>query len=197
MAEGCSIEPAEVSPTTGEMPPPLTRGVEWKAALQSAGLVALIGVVLNLTSARVASLSVFSSLWVFGGPLIALGLYQRQRPKARMSAGVGARIGLVVGLGTIVGLGVSLAVIGVVARYLLHSMAGFDVQMAAWMKVQVEHALATNPSPPELVRYFYSAEFRTGFALLFLGMSAGFLLLAATLAGALGGLLRARRVPAA
>lgn len=194
MAEGCSIESTEGVPVTGEMPPPPLRGIEWKTALRSAGVVALIGVVLNLLSARLPSISVFSSLWVFGGPMIALSMYQRGQPKASISAGIGARIGLVVGLGTVVGLAISLAVIGTVARYGLHRMAGFDVQMAAWMKLQVEHALAANPTPPELVPYFYSPEFRTGFVLLFLGMSAMFLLITATLAGALGGLVQARRV---
>lgn len=195
MAEGCSIEQAEVTLEAGAAPPPpLLRGVEWKTALQAAAMVALAGVVLNLLSARLPALSFFSSLWLFGGPMIALAVYQRRQPMARINAGVGARIGLVVGLGTVAGLAISLALIGVVARYSLHSMAGFDAQMAAWMKVQVDHAIATNPAPPETVRYLSTPEFRTGFVLVFLAMSGVFLLTAATLAGALGGLVQARRV---
>lgn len=197
MAEGSSVQTSEVEGEEGAPPPPMVREIEWRSALRSGAAVAAVGVVLHLLSARLPSVSIFSSLWIFGGPLIALSLYQREQPRATMTAGVGARIGMVVGLGTVAGLGAALAVIGVVARYGLHRMAGFDAAMAAWMKVQVDHALQANPVPPEIVRYFYSPEFRTGFVLVLLAISGLFLLGAATLAGALGGLLRARRAPTA
>ena len=76
--------------------------------------------------------SLLSWLWTISGSMIALGLYQRRRPLAWMDAGVGARIGIVVGLALVACLAVVLATGGLVARYGLHSMAGVDAQLTEY-----------------------------------------------------------------
>src|ERR1700722_11379004 len=109
--------------TTGAVPPPRPQQVEWKTAIRCAVLVAAIAAVLGLVSVRVQMISPLSWLWTISGSIITLALYQRRRPLAWMDAGVGARIGVVVGLALIACFAVSVAIGGLVARYGLHNMA--------------------------------------------------------------------------
>src|ERR1700756_185724 len=94
--------------TTGAVPPPRPQTVEWKTAIRCAGLVAAIAAVLTLISQRVQVLSLLSLVWTVSGSMIALALYQKRRPLAWMDAGVGARIGVVVGFALVALLGVSI-----------------------------------------------------------------------------------------
>ena len=181
--------------TTGAIPPPRPQRVEWKTAIRCAVLVAGIAAVLSLLAVRVplASVSALSWLWTMSGSIITLALYQRRRPLAWMDAGVGARIGVVVGLALVAGLAIAMAIGGLVARYGLHSMAGVDAQLTQMLHVQLEKAAAITPQPPELQRFWYSPEFRAGMMLAGFGMMAGFLLVLSTVGGAVGGFMRMRR----
>jgi hypothetical protein len=179
--------------TTGAVPPPRPRQVEWKTAMRCALLVGGIAAGLSLLAARVELVSPISWLWTISGSMITLALYQRRRPLAWMDAGIGARIGIVVGLALVVCLGIAAAVGGLVARYGLHSMAGFDAQLTQLMHAQMEKALATAPEPPEVQQFFYSPEVRAGMMLAGFAMVSGVLLLLSTVCGAVGGLLGMRR----
>jgi hypothetical protein len=179
--------------TTGAVPPPRPRQVEWKTAMRCALLVAGIAAGLSLLAARVELVSPISWLWTISGSMITLALYQRRRPLAWMDAGIGARIGIVVGLALVVCLGIAAAVGGLVARYGMHSMAGFDAQLTQLVHAQMEKALATAPEPPEVQQFFYSPEVRAGMMLAGFAMVSGVLLLLSTVGGAVGGLLRMRR----
>jgi hypothetical protein len=179
--------------TTGAVPPPRPQQVEWKTAIRCALLVAVIAAVLGLVSSRVQLVSPLSWLWTVSGSIITLALYQRRRPLAWMDAGVGARIGVVVGLALVAFFAVSLAVGGLVARYGLHNMAGVDAWLTETLHVQFEKAAAVAPAPPELQRFWYSPEFRAGMMLATFGMMSGFLLVLSTIGGAVGGLMRTRR----
>ena len=186
------VNGAEVD-TTGAVPPPRPQTVEWKTAIRCAALVAAIAAVLTLVSQQVQVLSLLSLLWTISGSMITLALYQKRRPLAWMDAGVGARIGLVVGLALVAFFGVALAVGGLVARYSLHSMAGFDAQMTQMLHDQLDKASAAAAQPPEVLRFMNSLEFRAGMILCGFGMVSGFLLMLSTVGGALGGLMRTRR----
>jgi hypothetical protein len=179
--------------TTGAVPPPRPRQVEWKTAMRCALLVAGIAAALSLAAARVEIVSPISWLWTISGSMITLALYQRRRPLAWMDAGIGARIGVVVGVALVMCLGIAAGVGGLVARYGLHSMAGFDAQLTQLMHAQMQKALATAPQPPEVQRFFYSPEVRAGMMLAGFAMVSGILLVLSTLGGAVGGLLRMRR----
>jgi len=179
--------------TTGAVPPPHPRQVEWKTAIRCAVLVAGIAAVLGLVASRVQAISPLSWLWTVSGSLIAVALYQRRRPLAWMDAGVGARIGVVVGLALVTGFAVAMAVGGLVARYVLHSMAGFDAELTQMLHAQIEKAAATTPEPPDVVRFLYSPEVRAGMMLAGFAMVSGVLLVLSTIGGAVGGLLRMRR----
>lgn len=186
------VELAEGS-TTGTAPPPAPRRVEWKTAIRCALLVAGVAAVLSVVAARFETVSPLSWLWTVSGSLITLALYQRRRPLAWMDAGIGARIGMVVGVVLVACLAIAMAAGGLVARYLLHNMASFDAQLTQQLHVQIEHALAANPDAKSVKGYLYSPEFRAGMMLTGFAMVSGILLVLSTVGGAVGGLLRTRR----
>ncbi len=148
---------------------------------------------LSVTAARFEAVSPLSWLWTVSGSLITLALYQRRRPLAWMDAGIGARIGVVVGLALVACLAVAMAGGGLVARYVLHNMAGFDAQLTQQLHMQVEHAIAASPQPASVLRYLYSPEFRAAMMLAGFAMISGILLVLSIVGGAVGGLLRTRR----
>lgn len=186
------VELPEAS-TTGAPPPPPPRQVDWKTAIRCALLVAAVAAVLSLVAARFEQVSPLSWLWTVSGSLITLALYQRRRPQAWMDAGIGARIGVVVGIVLVSCLAVAMAAGGLVARYALHNMADFDAQLTQQLHIQIEHALAANPEAKSVRGYLYSPEFRAGMLLTGFAMVSGILLVLSTVGGALGGLLRMRR----
>jgi hypothetical protein len=179
--------------TTGAAAPPRPQQVEWKTAIRCAMLVAGIAAGLSLVASRVQVVSALSWLWTISGSIITLALYQRRRPLAWMDAGIGARIGMVVGLALVGCFAVAMAIGGVVARYGLHSMAGVDAQLTQMLHAQFEKATAISPEPPEVQRFWFSPEFRAGMMLAGFGMLAGFLLVLSTVGGAVGGFMRMRR----
>ncbi len=83
-----------------------------RPAIRCAVMVAGVAAVLSLVSQRVQVVFLFSLLWTVSGSIITLALYQHRRPLAWMDAGIGARIGLVVGLALVACLGVAWAADG-------------------------------------------------------------------------------------
>jgi hypothetical protein len=179
--------------TTGAPPPPQPRQIEWKTAIRCALLVAAIAAALSLVATRFEPVSLLSWLWTVSGSLITLALYQRRRPAAWMDAGIGARIGIVVGVVLVSCLAVAMATGGLVARYGLHNMASFDVQLTQQLHTQIEHALAVNPEAKAVRGYLYSPEFRAGIMLTGFAMMGAMLLVLSAIGGAVGGLLGMRR----
>jgi hypothetical protein len=174
--------------------------VEWKTAILCAAAVAGIGSVLSLVAMRVDVLSPVSFLWIMSGSLITLGLYQKRRPAAWIDAGVGARIGLVVGMCMALGLGIAMAGWGLVARFGLHSMGNFDAQMAQVQLQAVQKSMQQQPNgqlPAGWTGFVTSPEMRAGMMLATFAMATAGLLALSTLGGAFAGLLRMRRGTAA
>jgi hypothetical protein len=184
--------------STGALPPPRPRQVEWTTAIRCAALVAAVASALSVLALRVDVLSPVSLVWIMSASLITLGFYQKRRPAAQMDVKVGARIGVVVGVCLALELGAAMAGAGLVRRFALHSMGDFDAQMAAQLQIvvktlQQQAAEQSKPVPPELLRAIVSPESR-GWLMLaeFAFVSAGLLVLS-TLGGAFAGLLRMRR----
>jgi hypothetical protein len=179
--------------TTGAVPPPKPQRVEWKTAMRCALLAAVVAAGLNQVAARVQVVFPLSLLWIISGSMITLALYQRRRPLAWMDAGVGARIGIVVGLALVACLGVALAVNGLVSRYALHTMAATDAQLTGLLHSEFEQVVAVAPPPPGLQKLWFTPEFRAGIMLVGFSVTSGFLLVLSTVGGALGGFMRMRR----
>lgn len=187
--QGVGPEAHEADESTGVLPPPRPKQVEWKTAILCVLAVAAVAAVLTLLAAQVPKLTFVSWLWTISGAAIALGLYQRRKPQAWMDAGVGARIGIVAGLALIVSIAVAMAIAGLVARYGLHTMGSFDAELRS----QIEKAAAMNPQPAEAMRYVKLPEFRAGIMLGGFAMMSGFVMIFSTLGGAMSGMLRTRR----
>lgn len=181
------------SATTGHAPPPKAPEVEWRSALRSAILVALVGSVLFALASFVPALTIVSLLWILSAASIATGIYQRRHPSLRMDASIGARIGLSVGVLMTAFLSVSLAAIGLVARFGLHTMAAFDAQMIQQMHDQVEKAIVANPASASVVQQMLSQEFRTGVMLVGLLIFATLILALSTIGGLLSGMIAVGR----
>jgi hypothetical protein len=186
-------EQAETTETgegsTGILPPPRPQQIDWKLAIKCAIGVSVIAALLSVAAARIPMLSPLSWLWTVSGSVIALGMYQRRRPQAWMDAGVGARIGVVVGLILVVSIAIAMAGAGLIARFKLHAMGPFDMELRA----QIEKAAAMNPQPAEVMRFVYSPEFKAGMMLAGFAMMAGFVMVLSTVGGAVGGMVRTRR----
>jgi hypothetical protein len=179
------------APTTGTLPPPLPMQVEWKTAIRCAALVAGIGSVLSLAAMRVDAISPLSFLWIMSASLITLGLYQKRKPAAWIDVRIGARIGVVVGICLTFALGVAMAGWGLVARFALHSMTGFDLQMTQQVQKAIQQS--STPVPADMLGFVKSPEFRAGIMLTGFAMVSLILLALSTLGGAFAGLLRMRR----
>jgi len=182
--------------TTGALPPPRPKPIEWKTAIRCALLVGVVAAILGIVSASFAIVSYLDWIWIFSASAVALTLYQRRQPQARMDMRIGGRIGLVVGLTLMFFLAVSMAATGVLSRYVLHSMAAFDAQMAQMIhqiQVQVEHTAATNNVPKEDIAYVYSQEFNVWFMLMGFAILSAIVLTLSAVGGAVSGLLRTPR----
>jgi hypothetical protein len=189
---------AEGADTTGALPPPLPRQVEWQTALRCAAFVAAIAALLCVVALRVPGVSLFSTVWILTASTTTLALYHRRLPLAWMDAAVGARIGLATGVVLIALITASMALAGVVARFGLHAMAGFDADFAQ-MIVQVKETArqtassSSTPPPAELLHLYDLPEFQAGLMLATVTTGAIFLLVFSTFGGAVNGLLRNRR----
>ena len=183
--------------STGEAPPPKPLELNWRIALESALWVALIGAALFAVASYVPALTIFSLLWILGAASIAIGIYRRREPSLQMDGSIGARIGFSVGVLMTAFLSVSLAVIGLVARFGTRSMGSFDAELTQRMHDQVEKAIAANPAPAELMQQMLSQEFRTGVVLAGLLTFALGILLLSTVGGLLSGIVAVGRKRAA
>jgi len=185
---------AEGTASTGTLPPPRPRQVEWRTAIWSAALVAGIGGVLTAGGMQLSVLSMVSVMWMMSGSLIAMGIYQRRQPAAWIDVRVGARIGLLVGIGLTLAVGIALAGMGIVERFGMHAMGSFDAEMGARTQEAIRNA--STPVPPEMLGFLASPEFRAGMMLAGFGFLAAMLLALSTLGGAFAGLLRGRKTAA-
>jgi hypothetical protein len=182
--------------STGAVPPPMVavpRAIDWQPAIRSAGIVALGGGLLTLLAYAFPMISLASWIWVISGSVIALGMYQKQRPLARMDAGIGARIGLVVGVLMAVALGVSATAAGLVARFGEKRLGHFDTLMSAQLHAQVKQMAATNPVPPEVLGFVYSPEALAGMMLTMCVLVALGVIVLSMVGGAFAGMMRAAK----
>lgn len=182
--------------TTGAVPPPRPQLVEWTVVLKYAVAVAVATAVFAVAGLALPVASFLNTLCILGGSGIVLGLYRSRRPLARIDGRVGLRVGLLTGMAMVVAMGIALAATGVVERFGLHSMAGFDLAVAH-LHGQMLEQLNAQGQPPEaerMIRGWLSApEFQAGLLLFYLAVSAGFVVLLTTIGGGLTGLLQTRR----
>ena len=195
------LEPvAKGASTTGLQPPPDPRAVDWPMALRCAALVALVGAGLKLLALVAVPVQLLATPWVAGCSILALGLYMRRRPRAWMDARTGLRIGAATGVLMVTALGLAFAAAGLVARFGLHRMGGFDSELGQQLetvRAQAMTVMAQQNQPADFQAKFLgilgSPEVRGGLALASMAISGVLVLVLAMGGGAFSGMLRDRR----
>ncbi len=184
---------SETGESTGALPPPRPREINWPLGMRCAAGVAL-GTALVFAAAFVLPyLGLPSLLLLFGASFLTVGLYRRRLPEARMTATIGAKLGLSTGVLVMAGVAVALSAMLMLARYRTHTMSTFDVQWSQQVEELLERTRATSPVPPEAERQMQTPEFRAGSMLAGLGMLGGFLLVISAGSGAFAGSIAVRQ----
>jgi len=166
----------------------------WPGAIQCAGLAALLTAVLVLISFVLPPVALFFFFWLVGAPAFVLVIYTSRFRQSRITAGFGARLGVLSGLAIVLA-SVTLRILRLLSqRFLFHSSAQIDSQVAdffaQWQIAFIARSGTAAAAP--IVSNLAIPEFREG---LILGGFAIFLLcylaFSAT-AGAFAGYVRSR-----
>ncbi len=185
----------------GQPPDQLQHGVQWKSAIIVSLAVSSAAGVLCILALAAPALSTVCFFWVVSASLIALALYRRRVPMAWIDSGVGARIGMLVGIFTACVPTAVSACFLLLMRYAWHRSAPFDAQITSAISQGMARAAESNPDPQVLqstTALLLSPEGRAGYMLAFAIMLGAFILGFSIVSGAVGAkLIPAPRRPAA
>jgi hypothetical protein len=169
------------------------KGTVWKQAIAAA---AIVGLPMGLLSSSVLPLATGSFLWLVGGSMAAVALYQRRSRNGFLNLRTGLRIGLVAGVVAAFFATACNAAVLLFQRYALHMSKAIDDSMDGNIREIVgqlggKMAQATPETQAQLRAYFNFLLSPDGKAFLSLTSSAT-AALAMVLFAALGGALGAR-----
>jgi hypothetical protein len=173
-----------------------SRAQVWAGAIRCAALAGAIAAGLAGISILLPPVILITWLWAVISPVVVIGLFQARYPMAALSAGFGARLGLLTGLTIAAALSIINTSDLLVRRFVTHSMGDFDGQWIMLMK-QMQDALAAQPGNAAvglgLVRAFQIPEFRAGFLLAGMAIASAILVVVTTAGGAFAGFVRSRQ----
>jgi len=166
--------------------------IRWRPVLHIvAGVAVAVGVAMGL-GGFLPGFGLAGWFLVIAAPMLTLNLYQRRVPGAPMDAGIGARIGMALGLfvGFIVVAADSIA--QMMYRYPLHSGAKMDEQLNALLqKMAAYPAFVANPdASAQMFHIYQTTDGRAAMALAGGAFLACCLMVYCMLSGALRGWLR-------
>jgi hypothetical protein len=166
--------------------------IRWRPALRIvAGVAMTVGMFMGL-GAAIPGFGLAAWLLIVAAPMLALNLYQRRVPGAFMDAGIGARIGMALGL--FMGFAVVAAdsIAQVLYRYPLHNSAKMDEQINALLqKMATYPAFVANPAgTAQFLHIYQTPDGRAAMALAGGAFLACILLGYCVLSGALRGWMR-------
>jgi hypothetical protein len=165
----------------------------WRGAIQCAGLAGAIAAGFALIALALPPVDLLWFFWVVGSPAFVLAFYSSRFRQTRVTASFGARLGLLSGLAILLSCATLKTVHLLLMRFLFHSIANFDAQLAAAyahsgaMVVQ-QYGAAAKPALDMLA----VPEIRAGFLLSSAAIFFGAYLLFSATSGAFAGYLRAR-----
>jgi predicted RNA-binding Zn-ribbon protein involved in translation (DUF1610 family) len=158
----------------------------WKSVIRTAAAVAAV---LSVASILLPPLELLA--WM--APAIVLAIYCARHRETRITAGVGARIGLVCGILTCLGITIATAAQMLVLRFGLHKGDQFQASMDAVLAQTKTQAVAqSGAASTAFFSQFSIPEFRAGFFLAGLGLLTAVLLVLSTAGGAFSGFMRSR-----
>ena len=173
---------------TGEPAAAVVREVQWKTAVGAAVTFAVpVGL---LCSSVVPVLSGGCCLWVLGGAVAAVGLYQRRSATRTLPRPVGIRIGWIIGIMAAVVAEAFNAGALVLERYVLHGGEAMEKAYRATMdQVSVATAQIAGGSPGEsreAMQFLLSPDGRAASALMGALMTLAGITIFSMIGGALG-----------
>jgi hypothetical protein len=163
--------------------------VNWPAAIRVAALAGAIALGLGLLSALVEPIALLSLGWALSAPIVVLGIYSSRNKLTRIRPGFGARLGMMAALMIAIAASAVDVVKLLLMRFALHRGGVIDSQLTTVYQ-QFHAAQANQPPIPFLNESI--PEFRVGFLLFSFAFGICLYLGYSTLAGAFGGMLRAR-----
>jgi hypothetical protein len=167
---------------------PVLRDIQWSQAVGAAITFAVpVGL---LCSPVVPILSSACCLWVIGGAVAAVGLYQRRSATRILARPVGVRIGTMIGMMAAAVAAAFNAAAMVLERYVLHGGDAIDKAYQATMEqVSVATMQVSSGSPAEVrdaMQFLLSPDGRAASALLTALMSSVGITVFSMIGGALG-----------
>ena len=177
---------------------PGARDIHWKAAIGAAVTFAVpVGV---LCSPVVPILSGGCCLWVVGGAIAAVGLYQRRAAVRRLARPVGIRIGTIIGLMAATVACAFNAGALVFVRYALHGgdamEKGYQATMDQVSAMMAQFSAGTPVESHETTQFLLSPDGRAASALMTALMTSAGITVFSMIGGALGTRIFSGRDPA-
>lgn len=170
----------------------------WPRAVRYALVSAAAALLLGLLSLLLPAVGVLSLFWAVAAPILTVGFFfARSTTGPPATTGFAARLGLLTGLLVALAAATVSALSLVLARFVQHSTAAFDAQIAALFAQQRTLLLQRMGSAAQpTLDLLAIPEFRVGLLLCMVAFSALLYLLMSTLAATLTGLVLSRRRPA-
>jgi len=199
-----AMEAAEIAAGLKPKQIPASEGVDWQSAITAAVQVSAVGGILMVLASVVPVSSTLTLLWLFAAALLTVGLYHRRSPKAILNAGVGARIG------TVVGIFLSIIIVAlssasfVVDRYVMHQGDDITHEMQSAVNLRFSASMAQykasgGADPQQLAAlkqywdYLLTPSGRATTVLIGLASVSALTLLFCLITGAIGGRMMLRR----
>lgn len=177
------------------------RGTSWKHAISAA---AMVGLPMGLLSSSVLPLATGSFLWLVGGAMAAVALYQRRSKNSLLNLRTGLRIGMVAGIVAAFFATACNAGLLLFQRHALHMSKAIDESMDGNIKAMVAQMggrmVQSTPEAQAQVqayfRFLLSPDGKAFLGLTSAATAAAGMIMFAALGGALGArILAARRRP--
>jgi hypothetical protein len=170
-----------------------SNAIVWRGAIQGAGLAGAVAAALTLLAFALPPLSLLSFFWFISAPIVVLGVYHARFRHTHITTRFGARLGILTGLATLIAT-TTLDTIGLVLqRFVFHSTAEIDSQIAAIFQ-QMHTTITQQSGPPAKAALDMLAipEFRAGILLAGTCLGLSFYLAYCATAGAFAGYFRSR-----
>jgi hypothetical protein len=190
-----SAQHAAANPSAEPVSQPIapTHAIVWRGAIQSASMAGAIAAALALLSFALPPITLLSLFWFISAPIIVMGVYSSRFRKTRITAGFGARLGLVTGLFILI-VTSTLNTLGLVLeRFVFHSTGELDNQIEKlFAQVQTNFATQSQQSVKIMSDMLAIPEFRAGILLTSIFFGVILYLAYSATAGAFAGYLRSR-----
>ena len=170
----------------------------WPLGVEYALLAAAVTLGLGFFSILVPPASALMLLWVLGAPVLTVTVFNtRARVAAPPTSGFAARLGFLTAILVVLSCAITFTLSLVLKRFVFHSAALFDAQIAASFAQQRELALQRlGASVQPTLDMLAIPEFRVGLMLSGSAIFAAFYLLLSTVAAGVTGLVVRRRTSA-